>query len=212
MNSPSLLYLFYPFPRDIHLVIPHTYLNIHADNMRYSVPPTDAHPKLVLGPLSSLLTMDDADASAGYHALLAQGLLRNGGGDSLSRATSPGLGFSGSTNNSNADMDLEREKRYRPRTYPYFKLLPYGVEEDAERNRALEEILKQLYVAIKAEDIAPGAVHWTRELRGWLNLKFEITRALRVRLVKLYYMLCLAPGIDSSAADRFESMFRTLTK
>lgn len=123
-----------------------------------------------------------------------------------SRATSPGLGFKfdGTEN--------EREKRYRPRTFPYFKLLPYNVEEEAERNVALQEILKQLYIAIKAEDFAPGAVHWTRELRAWLNLKFEITRALRVKLVKLYYMLTLAPGLDAAAAERFESMFRTLTK
>lgn len=158
---------------------------------------------------SSPPTMEEGEANGVFHANIAQGLLRNGGGsggDSVSRATSPGLGFSTS------EHDLEREKRYRPRTYPYFKLLPYSVEEEAERNNALEEILKQLYIAVKAEDIAPGAVHWTRELRGWLNLKFEITRALRVKLVKLYYMLCLAPGIDSAAADRFESMFRTLTK
>jgi proteasome activator subunit 4 len=153
--------------------------------------------------------MEEADTNS-FHSHIAHALLRNSGsgGDSVSRATSPGLGFS---TQSDAEL-LEREKRYRPRTYPYFKLLPYNVEEEAERNNALEEILKQLYVAIKAEDIAPGAVHWTRELRGWLNLKFEITRELRVKLVKLYYMLCLAPGIDSSAADRFESMFRTLTK
>lgn len=155
--------------------------------------------------------MEEADNNSAFHSHVAHALLRNGGsgGDSVSRATSPGLGFS---TLSDAELLLEREKRYRPRTYPYFKLLPYSVEEEAARNDALEEILRQLYVAIKAEDIAPGAVHWTRELRGWLNLKFEITRALRVKLVKLYYMLCLAPGIDSSAADRFESMFRTLTK
>lgn len=162
-------------------------------------------------PVPPLFAMEEADTNGVYHHThLAQ--LRAGGGasgDSVSRATSPGLGFSP---HDSAYAFLEREKRYRPRTYPYFKLLPYGVEEEAERNNALEEILKQLYIAVRAEDIAPGAVHWTRELRGWLNLKFEITRALRVKLVKLYYMLCLAPGIDSSAADRFESMFRTLTK
>jgi len=151
--------------------------------------------------------MEEGYANGRSHSQLLQNLLQNGGySDTISRATSPGLGFS-----SNA-VDSEKEKRYRPRTFPYFKLLPYKVEEETERNAALEEILKQLYIAIKAEDISPGAVHWTRELKGWLNLKFEITRALRVHLVKLYYMLALAPGIDSAASDRFESMFRTLTK
>ncbi|KAK6610738.1 GPI mannosyltransferase [Botrytis cinerea] len=107
-------------------------------------------------------------------------------------------------------IDTDREKRYRPRTFPYFKLLPYKVEEETERNVALAEIIKQLYIALKAEDIAPGAVHWTRELRAWLSLKFDITRALRVKLVKLYYMLSLAPGLDLSNGERFESMFRFL--
>lgn len=131
--------------------------------------------------------------------------------DSISRATTPGLPFGGNANVKNG-VHADHDKRYHPRTYPYFKLLPYKVEEEAERNHALEEILKQLYIAVKAEDMVPGAVHWTRELRLWLNLKFDITRELRVKLVKLYYMLSLAPGIDSVAVDRFESMFRLLTK
>lgn len=142
-----------------------------------------------------------------YHAHILQSLLQNGhSNDNISRATSPGLGF-----NSNG-LNAEKEKRYLPRTFPYFELLPYKVEEEAERSAALEEILRQLYIAIKAEDILPGAVHWTRELRGWLNLKFEIPRELRVKLVKMYYMLALAPGLDWVATDRFESMFRFLIK
>jgi proteasome activator subunit 4 len=126
--------------------------------------------------------------------------------DAFSRSTSPGLGWDGSEN------PADRERRYRPRTFPYFKLLPYPVEAETERNAALQEILKQLYTAIKAEDFSPGAVHWTRELKGWLTLKFEITRELRVRLVKLYYMLALAPGLDPFAAERFLTMFLVLTK
>ena len=158
-------------------------------------------------PETTPLNMDDGDGNGRSHAQYLQHLLSNGASsDTISRATSPGLGFGSN------GVDLEKEKRYRPRTFPYFKLLPYNVEEEGERNAALEEILKQLYIAIEAEDISPGAVHWTRELKGWLNLKFEIKRTLRVKLVKLYYMLSLAPGIDYAASERFESMFRYLIK
>lgn len=150
--------------------------------------------------------MEDGYTNGRSNAHLHPLLQNSSYSDTISRATSPGLGFSSN------GLDAEKEKRYRPRTYPYFKLLPYNVEEEGERNAALQEILKQLYIAVKAEDLAPGAVHWTRELRGWMGLKFEITRALRVELVKLYYMLALAPGVDSAATDRFESMFRVLTK
>lgn len=154
-----------------------------------------------------LTSMDEGGFANGRsHAQFLQSMLSNNQNDGISRATSPGLSFTVN------GIDSEQEKRYRPRTYPYFKHLPYNVEEETERNAALEEILKQLYIAIKAEDISPGAIHWTRELKGWLSLKFEITRALRVKLVKLYYMLSFAPGMDATASDRFESMFRTLLK
>ncbi|KAG4027816.1 hypothetical protein MFRU_027g01040 [Monilinia fructicola] len=148
--------------------------------------------------------MDEGFTNGKSHAQYLQNMLQGGSSDTISRATSPGLEFGAN------GIDTDREKRYRPRTFPYFKLLPYKVEEETERNVALAEIIKQLYIALKAEDIAPGAVHWTRELRAWLSLKFDITRVLRVKLVKLYYMLSLAPGLDLSNGERFESMFRFL--
>jgi proteasome activator subunit 4 len=150
--------------------------------------------------------MEEAYTNSRNHAQVLQGMVHAQSNDAISRATSPGLGFSSN------GVDTEKEKRYRPRTYPYFQLLPYPVEEEKERNAALTEILTQLYVALKAEDISPGALHWTRELRGWLNLKFEITRGLRIKLVQMYYMLAVAPGLDWLAAERFESMFRFLIK
>ncbi|KAJ5050539.1 uncharacterized protein L3040_002416 [Drepanopeziza brunnea f. sp. 'multigermtubi'] len=151
-------------------------------------------------------TMEEAYTHSRNHAQVLQGMAHAQSNDAISRATSPGLGFSSN------GVDTEKEKRYRPRTYPYFQLLPYPVEEEKERNAALTEILTQLYVALKAEDISPGALHWTRELKGWLNLKFEITRGLRIKLVQMYYMLAVAPGLDWLAAERFESMFRFLIK
>lgn len=154
-----------------------------------------------------LENMDENDMNGRSNGLNGHShMLHLHGSDAISRSTSPGVGWDGSE--SKADM----QKRYRPRTFPYFKLLPYAVEEEAERDRALREILKQLYIAIKAEDFSPGAVHWTRELKGWLQLKFEITRELRVKLVKLYYMLSMAPGLDPSTAERFSTMFLVLTK
>jgi proteasome activator subunit 4 len=124
----------------------------------------------------------------------------------LSRATSPG-GEPAAVND-----EGEPIARVRPRTYPYFKYLPYELENETERDQNLREILDQLYIAVEAGDFSPGAVHWTRELRGWLSLKFDPTRKERINLVKLYYELALAPGIDPAVAERFASMFMFLTK
>lgn len=122
----------------------------------------------------------------------------------ISRATTPGIPC--------AKSDDDDRKRYRPRTFAYLQQLPFEVEEESQRDAALHGILKQLYIAIRAEDFSPGALHWTRELQGWLNLKFEMTRELRAKLAKLYYSLALSPGLDPTASDRFLRMVLTLTR
>ena len=128
----------------------------------------------------------------------------------ISRATSPG-GDVAQVNGTFPD-DSYQKSRNRPRTFPYFRYLPYQVEDEARREKDLAEILKHLYIAVQAGDFTPGAIHWTRELRSWLSLKFDPSKEQRIRLVHLYYELALAPGIDPSVAERFSSMFMLLTK
>ncbi|KAI1480949.1 hypothetical protein F4774DRAFT_408389 [Daldinia eschscholtzii] len=148
--------------------------------------------------------LDPAAAAAAFSAA-SQFLNTYAVGDTISRATSPGLPPS-------ASPDTDDTKRYRPRTFAYFQLLPYPVEDDAARDTALQGILKQLYIAVKAEDFSPGALHWTRQLQGWLALKFDMPRELRAKLVQLYFHLSLAPGLDNNSADRFSKMVVTLIR
>lgn len=117
-------------------------------------------------------------------------------------------------NNGNAEEEGERgsTSRSRPRTYPYFKHLPYSAESEDVQLDNLKTCLKQLYMAVSAGDFNPGVVHWTREIRGWQGLKFDMPREVRVKLVNLYYGLALAPGLDNSLCERFASMFMFLTK
>ncbi|ORY13079.1 hypothetical protein BCR34DRAFT_600197 [Clohesyomyces aquaticus] len=129
-------------------------------------------------------------------------------GPDISRGTSPG----GDWRQANGDADSDKEPSARPRTFPYIEYLPYELESPTDREDNLNTCLKHLYIAVSAGDFAPGAVHWTRELRGWLSLKFDLPRDTRVKLVKLYYELTLAPGLDYLVAERFASMFMVLTK
>ena len=137
--------------------------------------------------------------------------LNGPGGNDLSRASTPGGGWRDEQKQLNGD-DTAKVARTRPRTFPYFRYLPYPTEDQTERERNLEECIKNLYIAVSAGDFSPGAVHWTREIRGWLSLKFDLPRDMRVKLVKLYYELALAPGLDYVIAERFASMFMVLTK
>ena len=132
-------------------------------------------------------------------------------GNDISRATSPGTGWR-EANGVHNEQHAAKASRYRPRTFPYLKYLPYEIETQTEREGNLQICIKHLYIAVSAGDFAPGAIHWTRELRGWLSLKFDLPRETRVKLVKLYYELALAPGIDFLVAERFASMFMVLTK
>lgn len=132
-------------------------------------------------------------------------------GIDISRATSPG-GDWRQTNGGINGYDVDKHSRSRPRTFPYFKYLPYETEDQTEREENLNTCMKHLYIVVSAGDFAPGAVHWTREIRGWLSLKFDLPRDTRIKLVKLYYELALAPGLDYLVAERFASMFMVLTK
>lgn len=147
----------------------------------------------------------------GNTAKLAELITSLEGQDGLndSRATSPGLG---PRRAQDPEEDLSKVTRNRPRKYPYFRYLPYEVESEAKRHEDFNEILKQIYISVEAGDFSVGVAHWTRELRNWLSLKFDPTKEERIRLVKLYYELALAPGIDITAAERFSSTFMVLIK
>ncbi|QIW98701.1 hypothetical protein AMS68_004219 [Peltaster fructicola] len=108
--------------------------------------------------------------------------------------------------------DAARLGRTRPRVFPYTKHMPYETESRLEREQDVDEMIKYLYIAVCAGDFVPGAVHWTKEIRGWMSLKFDLTRKQRIVLVKLYYELSLAPGLEYSVSERFASMFMVLTK
>ena len=148
------------------------------------------------------------DGNTAKLAELISALEGHEGGDD-SRATSPGLGPG---KGQDSEEDLTKVTRNRPRRYPYFRYLPYEVESEVKRHEDFKEIVRQMYISVEAGDFSVGAAHWTRELRNWLGLKFDPTKEERIRLVKLYYELALAPGIDITAAERFSSAFMVLTK
>ena len=141
-------------------------------------------------------------------AIVSEILASLGGEDDkndLSRATSPGCGRI-------TREQAPSSRRWRPRTFPYRDYLPYKTETEDETDKNLGKILRHLYIAVEAGDFVKGAVYWTRELKSWLGLKYDLTVDLRVKLVRLYYELALAPGVDPSAADRFAGAFMILTK
>ncbi|KAK5119725.1 hypothetical protein LTR85_007301 [Meristemomyces frigidus] len=145
--------------------------------------------------------------------LLGQSNGHHGGSNDASRATSPGVAAGrGDDGDDDMDIDMSRLGRTRPRIFPYAKNLPYETETNEQREADMDEMIKHLYVAVASGDFLPGAIHWTKEIRGWMSLKFDLTRRQRISLVKLYYELALAPGLEYAVSERFASMFMVLTK
>lgn len=109
--------------------------------------------------------------------------------------------------------------RQRTRTFPYQASLPYQTETETEQLAHLNHILNNLYIAIKGDDLkglignntGSSVVHWTRELRGWMELKFDMPLDIRLKLIRLYFNLSIA-GSDGNAIDKYVNMFISLCK
>src|SRR5690606_15747985 len=99
--------------------------------------------------------------------------------DAGSAAASPG----GEIWKADLGPDVADPSRNKPRTFPYHSILPYATEDEERRMQDLHNIEKKFYIAVQARDFAPGALHWTRELRSWLELKFDMPKSSRVALV-----------------------------
>ena len=96
--------------------------------------------------------------------------------------------------------------------FDYWSRLPYPVEDEEKRLEDLNELIADLYTAVKAGDFSGGAKTASRQIKRWLHLKFKMPKETRIKLIQLYYDLSLTPGIDMGAADTFASMFKTLAQ
>ncbi|KAK9369687.1 hypothetical protein V1509DRAFT_561786 [Lipomyces kononenkoae] len=103
---------------------------------------------------------------------------------------------------------FDNDLRKRPRTFPYAKLLPFETETEGDRLVHLDHIVENIYIASAAESLSVGSfLHWTRELRSWLQLKFDMPVSTRTRLAAIYYELALAQGMTLPASEKFATMF-----
>lgn len=125
-------------------------------------------------------------------------MVNEGRNESIAEATAPRHGIS--------------EKRYKDRTLDYHSLLPYETESESQADVWLQRIINELYTSIKGHDFRPGALQLTKQLSSWLQLKHEMSRNKRAKLVKLYYWLSLKPGLNHTCSNSFCEMFKTLTK
>ncbi|KAF8587302.1 hypothetical protein K439DRAFT_1645895 [Ramaria rubella] len=98
----------------------------------------------------------------------------------------------------------------------YASSLPYSIEPNSKMQLLLDFYLMRFVQCVKARDYDPGLLQWDSMIDNWFMLKYPIPLAKRIRLAKLYYELCVTPGMPgylvSTWADGLGALIRSKKK
>ncbi|KAF9396493.1 hypothetical protein CPC16_001175 [Podila verticillata] len=108
--------------------------------------------------------------------------------------------------------DVEPNPQWGDLSTVLHNILPYGNSLAAEASEMLSNIIHHLGLSLKAEDWAPGAVYWAKQLNQYLDLKYTLPRETRVGLAKVFFELTVAPGMDSTMVEVWSMYCRRLIK
>lgn len=87
----------------------------------------------------------------------------------------------------------------------YLNSVPYDCEPPEEIHAALEKIVGVLAVCVKTRSWN-NTTSWDGLLQCWLLLRYPLSKAIRAKLAKLYYELCLVPGVDARTTRSWADM------
>ncbi|KAG6381418.1 armadillo-type protein [Boletus reticuloceps] len=79
----------------------------------------------------------------------------------------------------------------------YLDALPYKCESLQEMQQKLERIMAKLLICVESKNC-------------WLQLRYPMATSTRVKLVRLYYELCLIPGLDVRVIRSWANMISRL--
>lgn len=95
--------------------------------------------------------------------------------------------------------DLSREEaaieKQRASLQTYLASLPYDAESEDEMRSRLEFILGRITICAEAKNWLVLAT-WDGVLQCWLLMRYPIPDRIRAKLVRLYYELCILPGVE----------------
>ncbi|CAG8507014.1 6948_t:CDS:10 [Ambispora gerdemannii] len=94
----------------------------------------------------------------------------------------------------------------------YTEDLPYVSTFEGEPEVFLQRIVENLCLTAKAQDWGPGCMHWVKQLNGYLDLQYPLTRETRVVLARIMFELSTASGIDPSRGEVYASICMRLLK
>ncbi|KAG1716353.1 hypothetical protein ID866_837 [Astraeus odoratus] len=106
--------------------------------------------------------------------------------------------------------------RYMKKLKGYARSLPYEIEPYAKMLEMLDFILLRITQCIDAKDYEPGLIQWDSMLSYWNMLKYPIPKEKRILLAKLYFQICVTPGMSTQViavcADGLSNLTRSKKK
>ncbi|KAG8866672.1 hypothetical protein FRC20_007837 [Serendipita sp. 405] len=90
--------------------------------------------------------------------------------------------------------------------------LPYKIESEEEMQRRLNVISARLAQAVESRDYDYGLLQWDSMLASWMELKYPLPRKKRIALAKLFYQICVVPGMPHDTVSACMDTFSMLTR
>jgi proteasome activator subunit 4 len=115
--------------------------------------------------------------------------------------------------------------RQRASLQTYLDSLPYDCESPEEMQESLEDIVQKIYICAKSKNWLvlttwDGMLQWCDLPRlafafayfvcSWLLMRYPMAKSTRAKLVRMYYELCLAPGIEPRVIRSWADMVSRL--
>ncbi|KDR84826.1 hypothetical protein GALMADRAFT_233236 [Galerina marginata CBS 339.88] len=91
----------------------------------------------------------------------------------------------------------------------YLDSLPYECESVEDMQARLEEIVEKIYICAKAKNWLVLST-WDGMLQCWLLMRYPMEKTTRAKLVRLYYELCLVPGVEPRVLRSWADMLSRL--
>ncbi|KAI0275116.1 hypothetical protein BC834DRAFT_851157 [Gloeopeniophorella convolvens] len=110
-------------------------------------------------------------------------------------------------------VSLTREQlaieKQRASLQSYLASLPYDAESEERMQEQLQFIVGRIIVCAEAKNWLILAT-WDGVLQCWLLMRYPMPVQIRAKLVRLYYELCLLPGIEPRVIRSWADMFSRL--
>ncbi|KAI0067819.1 hypothetical protein BV25DRAFT_1794335 [Artomyces pyxidatus] len=106
--------------------------------------------------------------------------------------------------------------RYLLKLRSYAQSLPYSIEPNSRMQDMLDFICLRIVQSVEAKDYDPGFMQWDSMLTYWSYLKYPIPKEKRVRLIEIYYYICVTPGMPlhvvATGSDALDVLTRSKNK